>query len=66
MDPQYLHRPWTLLRHPMLGSGLVLMKGGEMVVVPAAMARQATSGAPHTTDDGSVCAPTSSDTPDAT
>lgn len=47
MDRPYLHRPWTLLRHPMLGSGLVLLKAGEAVAVLAALARQAMSGALH-------------------
>ena len=50
----------------MLGSGLVLLMDGEAVAVLAATARQATSGASRTTDDGSAYAPTGIDTPDAT
>lgn len=65
MDRPYLHRPWTLLRHPMLGSGLVLLKGGEAVAVLAALARHAMSGASHTTGDGSGRAPSGIGTPEA-
>ncbi|MHB8842648.1 MAG: FkbM family methyltransferase, partial [Candidatus Aquicultor sp.] len=41
MDRPYVHRPWTLLRHPILGAGLILLKSGEAVSVLAAMARPA-------------------------
>ena len=51
MDRPYLHRPWTLLRHPVLGCGLVLLKGGEAVAVLAALAFGATSRASR---DGDV------------
>lgn len=43
MDRPYLRRPWTLLRHPILGSGLVFLKIGEAGAVLAVLARQATT-----------------------
>lgn len=65
MDRPYLHRPWTLLQHPILGSGLVLLKGGEAVAVLAALGCQALSVGSHTAGDESACAPPGIDTPEA-
>lgn len=39
LDRPYLRRPWSLLRHPILGSGLVLLKGGEAAAVSATLLR---------------------------
>jgi len=39
LDRPYLHRPWVLLRHPLLGGGLITLKSGEAAAVIAAVAR---------------------------
>lgn len=40
LDRPYLHRPWVLLRHPLLGAGLITVKSGEAAAVLAAVARE--------------------------
>ncbi len=44
-DRPYLRRPWLLLRHPVLGAGLVLLKSGETVAVAWQLATRSTRGA---------------------
>jgi arabinofuranan 3-O-arabinosyltransferase len=40
LDRPYLQRPWTLLRHPIYGLGLVALKSGEATAVLSALARE--------------------------
>lgn len=40
LDRPYLRRPWGLLRHPLLGAGLVTLKAGEVAAVAAGMLKR--------------------------
>lgn len=64
MDRPYLHRPWTLLRNPILGAGLVLLKSGEAVAVLATFVRQAVVGAFRQTGADSTGDPNGVETPE--
>ncbi len=58
LDRPYLRRPWTLLGHPVLGTGLLVLKGGEVVAVVSGLLRHRLSrehcrhGAPPPTHMG--------------
>jgi glycosyltransferase involved in cell wall biosynthesis len=46
-DRPYLRQPWRLLRHPVLGTGLVLLKSGETAAVAWRLASRPARGAGH-------------------